>query len=134
MNGHENIDPKIFFKIKTGRITRGHDFTLVKGQSSLDFRKYSFPQRTVNEWNKLPADCVHSSSVNTFEENRRQGRIHLDSYMWTLDMPTGNGFLVRSHLNSCLRLPVCYDESTERKNNFYLLTYLLISSLGYQSR
>ena len=59
LNGHENIDPNIFFKIKTGKITRGHDFTLVKGQNRLDFR-----QRTVNEWNKLSADCVHSSSVN----------------------------------------------------------------------
>ena len=57
----------IFFKIKTGKITRGHDFTLVKGQNRLDFRKYSFSQRTVNEWNKLSADCVHSSSVNMFK-------------------------------------------------------------------
>ena len=32
LNGHANIDPNIFFKIKTGKITRGHDFTLVKGQ------------------------------------------------------------------------------------------------------
>ena len=56
-------DPNIFFKIKTGKITRGHDFTLVKGQNRLDFRKYSFSQRTVNEWNKLSA---------------RKGSIHLD--------------------------------------------------------
>ena len=37
LNGHEHIVPKIFFKIKTGKITRGYDFTLVKGQSRLDF-------------------------------------------------------------------------------------------------
>ena len=64
LNGRENIDPNIFVKIKTGKKNRGHDFTLVKGQSRLAYRKYSFSQRTVNEWNKLPADCVHSSSVN----------------------------------------------------------------------
>ena len=29
LNDHENIDPNIFVKIKTGKITRGHDFTLV---------------------------------------------------------------------------------------------------------
>ena len=69
LNGHENIDPNIFFKIKTGKITRGHDFTLVKGQNRLDFRKYSFSQRTLNEWNKLSADCVHSSSVNIRIDN-----------------------------------------------------------------
>ena len=37
---------------------------IVKGQSRLYVRKYSFSQRTVNEWNKLSADCVHSSSIN----------------------------------------------------------------------
>ena len=66
LNGHENIDPNIFFKIKTGKTkstSRGHDFTLVKGQSRLDVRKYSFSQRTVNEWNKLSGDCVYSSSI-----------------------------------------------------------------------
>ena len=67
LNGHENIDP-IFSKLRQAPIiTRGHDFTLVKGHNRLDFRKYSFPQRTVNEWNKLSADCVHSSSVNMFK-------------------------------------------------------------------
>ena len=39
LNGHGNIDPNIFFKIITGKITRGHDFTLVKGQSRFDFIK-----------------------------------------------------------------------------------------------
>ena len=67
LNGQENIDPNIFVKIKTGKITRGHDFKLLKGQNRFDFRKYSFSQRTVNEWNKLSADCVHSSSVNMFK-------------------------------------------------------------------
>ena len=66
LNGHDNIDPNIFVKIKTGKITRGHDFKLVKRQNRLDFRKYSFSQRTVNEWNKLLADCVHSSIVNVY--------------------------------------------------------------------
>ena len=42
LNGHKNLDPNIFFKIGTGKITRGHDFTVVKGQSRVDFRKYSF--------------------------------------------------------------------------------------------
>ena len=42
------IDPNMFVKIKTGKITREHDFMLVKGQNRLDFGKYSFSQRTVN--------------------------------------------------------------------------------------
>ena len=39
LNGHENIEPNVIVKIKTGKITRGHDFKLVKGQNRLDFRK-----------------------------------------------------------------------------------------------
>ena len=55
------------FKIKQGKITRGHNFTLVKKQSGLDVRKFSFSQRTINVWNKLSTECVHSSSVNVFK-------------------------------------------------------------------
>ena len=63
LNGYENIDPNIFFKIKESKITRGHNFTLVKKQSRLDVRKFSFCQRTINVWNKLSTECVHSSSI-----------------------------------------------------------------------
>ena len=40
LNGYENIDSNTFFEIKKSKITRGHNFTLVKKQSRLDFRKY----------------------------------------------------------------------------------------------
>ena len=33
----------------------------------MDIRKYSFSQRTINEWNKLSTDCVTVSSVNMFK-------------------------------------------------------------------
>ena len=67
LNGYENIDSNIFFKIKESKITRGHNFKLVKKQSRLDVRKYSFSQRTINVWNNLSAECVHASSVNMFK-------------------------------------------------------------------
>ena len=67
LNGYENIDCNIFFEIKESKITRGHNFTLVKKQSRLDVRKFSFSQRTINVWNKLPAECVQASSVNMFK-------------------------------------------------------------------
>ena len=63
---YENIDSNIFFKIKESKITRGHNSTLVKEQSRLDARKYSFSQRTIDVWNKLSTDCAHSSSINMF--------------------------------------------------------------------
>ena len=67
LNGYENIDSNIFFDIKESKITRGHNFTLVKKQSRLDVRKFSFSQRTINVWNKLSTECVHASSVNMFK-------------------------------------------------------------------
>ena len=52
LNGYENIDSNIFFEIKESKITRGHNYKLVKKQSRLDVRKYSISQRTINVWNK----------------------------------------------------------------------------------
>ena len=67
LNGYENIESNIFFEIRERKITRGHNFKLVKKQSRLDVRKYSFSQRTINVWNTLSTDCVHASSVNMFK-------------------------------------------------------------------
>ena len=64
---YDNIDSNIFFEIKESKITRWHNYTLVKKQSRLDVRKYSFSQRTINVWNNLSTDCVHASSVNMFK-------------------------------------------------------------------
>ena len=50
LNGYENIDSNIFFEIKESKITRGHNYTLVKKQSRLDVRKFSFSQGTINIW------------------------------------------------------------------------------------
>ena len=89
LNGYENIDSNIFFEIKESKITRGHNFTLVKKQSRLDVRKFSFSQRTINVWNKLSTECVHASSVNMFKNRidkylvkagytQNNGRLHLE--------------------------------------------------------
>ena len=67
LNGYENIDRNIFFTVKEERRTRGHGVTLAKKQCRLDIRTFSFSQRTVNEWNRLSADCVGASSVNIFK-------------------------------------------------------------------
>ena len=80
LNGYENIDRNIFFSVKEDRRTRGHGITLAKKQCRLDIRQFSFSHRTVNEWNRLPADCVGASSVNMFKNKidmylRRPGYI-----------------------------------------------------------
>ena len=50
LNWYENIDRNMFFSLKKDSKTRGHEVTLVKDQCRLDVRKYSFSQRTINEW------------------------------------------------------------------------------------
>ena len=58
----------MFFSIKKDSRTRGNEVKLLKDQCRLDIRKYSFSQRTINEWNKLPTDCVTASSVSMFKD------------------------------------------------------------------
>ena len=67
LNGYENIDRNIFVSLKKDNRTREHEVTLVKDHCRLDIRKYSFSQRTINEWNKLSTDYVTASSVNKFK-------------------------------------------------------------------
>ena len=64
VNGCKDVDRNMFFKLKEGSRTRGHKAALVKEQYRLDMTKYSFSQRVINKWNKLPNDYVNASSVN----------------------------------------------------------------------
>ena len=66
VNGYEDVDRNVFFKLKEGSRTRGHKAALVKEQCRLDMRKYSFSQRVFNEWNKLLNGCVNFSSKSMF--------------------------------------------------------------------
>ena len=54
----------LFFSVKEVRIITGHAVTIAKEHFTLDIRKLSFSQRTVNEWNTLSADCMGASCVN----------------------------------------------------------------------
>ena len=61
---------------------------LVKDQCRLDIRKYSFSQRTINEWNKLSTDCITASSVNMFKnrvDTSQEGGLNVDEHCWTLN-------------------------------------------------
>ena len=64
LNGYEDIDRNMFFKLKEGSRTKGHKAALAMEQCRLDMRKYSFSQRVINVWNKLSNDCVNVRSVN----------------------------------------------------------------------
>ena len=64
VNGYEDVDRNMFFKLKEGSRIKA---ALVKEQCRLDMRKYSFSQRVINKWNKLSNDFVNASSVNMFK-------------------------------------------------------------------
>ena len=88
VNGYENVDRNIFFKLKEGSRTRGHKAALVKEQCRLDMRKYSFSQRVINEWNKLSNDCGNASSVNMFKNIHifDKGGLHIDEKIVVLSI------------------------------------------------
>ena len=63
VNGYEDVDRNMFFKLKEGSRTRGHNTASVKEQCSLDMRKYSFSKRVINACSVN----VNASSVNMFK-------------------------------------------------------------------
>ena len=67
VNGYEYVDRNMFFKLKESSRTRRHKAAFVKEQCRLDMRKYSFSQRVIYKWKKLPNDYVNASSVNMFK-------------------------------------------------------------------
>ena len=67
LKGFENIDSGHFFSKLQGTRTRGHSETLQKPQCRLDIRKFSFSHRVINDWNKLPTECVRAESINAFK-------------------------------------------------------------------
>ena len=82
-HGIEGLDSGMFFKYRADNGTRGHSWALAKERCKLDIRKYAFSQRTINEWNRLPGECVNATSVNMFKNKidnyfKRSGYV----YMW----------------------------------------------------
>jgi len=45
----------------------GHSIKLLKQRASFDVRKFSFSQRVVQQWNKLPLEDMDATSVNQFK-------------------------------------------------------------------
>ena len=83
---NKDVDRNMFFKLKEGSKIRGHKAALVKEQCRLDMINYSFSQRVINKWNKLPNDCVNARSVNMFKNRidrylSDKGRQYIYIYM-----------------------------------------------------
>ena len=55
------------FRVREDSITRGNTKKLFKTRARLDIRKFSFPNRVVENWNGLPEWVVNADSVSQFE-------------------------------------------------------------------
>ena len=68
MSGKKNVEKTQFFRqARCEYNLRGHSLRVGKKRSRLDIRKYSFSQRVVNGWNRLPQNIVDARSINQFK-------------------------------------------------------------------
>ena len=70
MNGLVNVDERVY--VERSRVigtikTRGHTGKLFKKRVETDIAKYSFGNRVVDDWNRLPNSVVSSGSVGSFK-------------------------------------------------------------------
>jgi hypothetical protein len=66
LKGFEGIEEQLFFKRHISN-TRGHSMKLYKERVNRDVLKYSFANRVIEQWNKLPEDVISANSINSFK-------------------------------------------------------------------
>lgn len=57
-----------FFTEAPHRVTRGHEYKLMKQHCRLNIRANFFSNRIVNRWNKLPEELINLSNVQAFKK------------------------------------------------------------------
>ena len=67
VKGKQFIDKDNFIKL-AGKRTRGHNLKVAKPKGKKDVRKHSFPNRAIDEWNKLPESVVQATSIGDFKK------------------------------------------------------------------
>ena len=67
IHGHYKIDSGKYFTTSSSTC-RGHPQKLFKRRCNLDVRRFFFPNRVVDSWNKLPKKVVTSQTVDKFKD------------------------------------------------------------------
>ncbi len=67
LHGKVNLPIDEFFETPANPNSRGHRFTFRHQLSYLARRKFAFPVRNVEPWNKLPPEFVDSASEKFFK-------------------------------------------------------------------
>ena len=71
------------FITKAKKMTRGHNQKYTQISFKKDYYGYTFPPRTIKEWNSLPSYCAESCSLKLFKHNLAN---HF-GYKYKLKMP-----------------------------------------------
>ena len=61
------IDKDIFFKLREGSRTRGHDYKIFKEHAVRLPRRNVLSQKSANDWNSLSEEVVNAPSINVFK-------------------------------------------------------------------
>ena len=85
LKGIEDIDATKLFTLSHMGTTRGHSLKLFKQHSRINIRKFSFSQRVVDTWNKLPRGAISCQTVNQFKGYMTHS--HLRYYMGDYTSP-----------------------------------------------
>ena len=72
--GTERIDKVDFIERDNGS-TRGHEYKLRKGRCKSDVKKFSFPYRSVEDWNSLKEEVVRAMNIHSFKVKLDKSRI-----------------------------------------------------------
>ena len=65
--GLVRVDLKELFNPLEFSKTRGHQYRVHKGKATKQQRSFSFSQRVINSWNKLPHHVVSAPTIDTFK-------------------------------------------------------------------
>ena len=70
LKGIDKVESKNFFNLNQlprSSTLRGHNYKITKNRFHKDLGKFSFKNRTINTWNKLPQHIINSESINIFK-------------------------------------------------------------------
>ena len=67
VEGKEKIDSTEYI-IPKQSASRGHSKKLYKKSLKKDVRKFSFPHRTIDQWNALPEEVLCANSIHKFQD------------------------------------------------------------------
>ena len=62
----EEVLPNII-RLPSESNTRGHEYRVMRPLSNTNKGHNRFTSRVVNDWNKLPENVVHATSINNFK-------------------------------------------------------------------